>query len=76
MGRRDGGGREELQREVAVGDAVQRVARRLAEAERPRRGVAVDGKARAGQRGGAERAFVEPRAASRTRDRSRPNIST
>ena len=54
----DRGERQELQREIAVGDRIDRIARRLAEAERLRRHVPVDRKARAGERGGSERALV------------------
>ena len=54
----DRGDRQEFQREIAVGHAVERVARRLAEAERLGRHVAVDRKAGAGQRCRTERRFV------------------
>src|SRR3954466_4341839 len=52
--------REELDREIAVGDGVERVRRGAVETERLGGHVAVDQKGRAGQRGGAERAFIEP----------------
>ena len=60
-GERRGG--EELDREIAVGDGVERIGRRPVEAERRGGRVAVDRKRGAGERGGAERAFVEPAAA-------------
>ena len=73
----DRGGRQRLEREIAVGDAVERIGRRPVEAERLRGGVAVDRKRGAGQRRGAERAFVQPRARIRRSGRDRaPNIST
>ena len=52
--------RQEFQREVAVGHGVERVGRRPVEAERLGGHVAVDRKRGAGERGGAERAFVQP----------------
>ncbi len=51
--------RQEFQREVAVGDRIERIAGRLAEAERLGGHVAVDRKAGAGKRGGTDRAFVQ-----------------
>ena len=59
MGRGDRCGGERLEREVAVGDAVERVGRRPVEAERVGRHLPVDRKGCSGERRGAERAFVE-----------------
>ena len=59
MGAGERGGGEELDREIAVGHGVERICRRPVEAERGRGRVAVDRKRGAGERGGAERAFVE-----------------
>ena len=56
----DRGRRQRLEDEVAIGDAVERIGGRPVEAERLRRGKAVDRKRGAGERRGAERAFVEP----------------
>ena len=50
---------QRLQGEVAVGDAVERIGGRPIEAQRFRRHVPVDGKRRAGQGGGTQRALVE-----------------
>ena len=55
----DRGDGEEFQREVAVGDRIQRIAGRLAKAQRRRRHVSVDREARSGQRRRAQRAFVD-----------------
>ena len=55
-------GHQIIEREIAVRDRVERIGGRPVEAERQRGRLAVDRKAGAGQRGGAERAFVEPRA--------------
>ena len=62
MHRADGGGGQGFQHEIAVRDAVERVGGGPVEAQRRRRGLPVDGERGAGQRGGAERAFVQPRA--------------
>ena len=51
-----------IEHEVAIGDGVDRVRGRLIEAQGSGRGLAVDRKARPGQRRGTERAFVEPHA--------------
>ena len=51
-----------VEREVAVGDGVERVGAGPVEAQSGGGGVAIDRKAGAGQRRGAERALVEPRA--------------
>ena len=51
---------ERLQHEVAVGDRVERIRHRPVEAERLRGHVAVERERGAGERGGAERRFVEP----------------
>ena len=68
---------QRLQHEVAVGDGVERVGRRPVEAERLGGHVPVDGKRGAGQRGGAQRALVEPRAGIGEAGRGRaPSIST
>ena len=61
MHRRDGGGGQRLQHEVAVGDGVERIRHRPVEAERLRGHVAVDRERRAGERRGAERHLVQPR---------------
>src|SRR5207253_9898681 len=45
---------------VAIGDRIKRVRHRTVETERLRRGVAVDRERGAGERGGAERRFVQP----------------
>ncbi|MND46487.1 hypothetical protein D3C80_373620 [compost metagenome] len=55
----DRGDRQEFQREIAVGDGVDGVAGRLAEAERLRRHVAVNGVAGAGKSGSTDRAFIQ-----------------
>ena len=60
-GERRGG--EKLDREIAVGDGVERIGRGPVEAERGGGRVAVDRECGAGERGGAERALVEPTAA-------------
>ena len=60
MHRRDRAGRQRLQHEIAVGDGVERIRHRPRKAERLRRHGAVDRKRRAGERAGAERAFIEP----------------
>ena len=62
MHHRDGGGRQELERPVARRHGVQAVARRLVEAERPCRVVAVERQGRSGQRTRAEGRAREPRA--------------
>src|SRR5437667_253923 len=54
--------RQELQREVAVADAVEGIARGAVEAQRLCRGLAIDRKRRARERARAQRALVEPRA--------------
>ncbi len=59
MRRRDRGGRERLEREVAIGDAVERIGGRPVEAERLGGHVAVDRERGAGERRRAERTFVE-----------------
>ncbi len=51
---------EELDREIAVGDGIERVGRRAGRSRARRRWLAVDRKRGAGERGGAERALVEP----------------
>ena len=51
-----------IEREVAVAHPVQAVARRPVEAERCRRHLPIQREAGAGERGGAERAEVHPRA--------------
>ena len=58
---RDRAGRERLEHEVAVGDRVERIRRRAVEAERMRGHVAIERKRSAGERGGTERTFIEPR---------------
>ena len=63
MDRAERGGGQELDDEVAVRDGVHRVGARPVEAERRGGRIAVDRERRAGQRGGAQRAFVEPYAA-------------
>ena len=74
---RDGSRGQRLEREVAVRHGVERVGRRPVEAQRLGRHVPVDGKRRAGQRGGTQRALVEPRAGHRQAGRGRaPSIST
>jgi hypothetical protein len=52
--------RQRLQNEIAVGDGIERIRRRPRKAERFGRHRAIDRKGRAGERRGAERAFVEP----------------
>jgi hypothetical protein len=69
-------GRQELQREIAVGHGVERIGHRPVEAQRLRRHVAVDREGRARKRRGAERAFVHPRPGVAEAARSRANIST
>ena len=59
MRRRDRRGGERLEREVAVGDAVERIGGRPVEVKRLRGHVAVDRKRGAGERSRAERTFVE-----------------
>ena len=51
--------RERLEREVAIGDAVERIGGRPVEVKRLRGHVAVDRERGAGERGGAKRTFVE-----------------
>ena len=66
-----------LEREVAVGDAVERIGGRPVEAERLRRHLAVDREGGAGERRRAERAFVEALArVARSGPASRASIST
>ena len=72
---RDGGRGERFEREVAVGDAVERVRHRPVEAQRFRRLVPVDRKRRAGKRGRAERAFVQAACARRRSGRDRARTS-
>ena len=68
---------QRLQREIAVGDAVERVGGRPVEAERLGRHVPVDRERGAGQRRRAERAFVERGGGHRRSGRGRaPSIST
>ena len=55
----DGGGGKRLQHEIAIRDGVERIRHRALEAERLGGHVAVDREGGAGQRGGAERTFVE-----------------
>ena len=55
------GGGEIIEREVAVGNAVEAVRRRAIEAERVRGALAVDRKAGAGECRRSQRAFVHPR---------------
>ena len=57
---RDGGGGQRLEGKVAVGDGIERIGRRPLEAQRLGRHVPVDRERRAGERGRAERALVEP----------------
>jgi hypothetical protein len=52
-------GRQRLEREVAVGHGIERIGGRPVEAERFRRHLAVDREGGAGERRGAERAFVQ-----------------
>ena len=59
MPARDRGRRERLEREVAVGDAVERIGGRPVEKKRLGGHLAVDRERGAGERGGAERTFVE-----------------
>ena len=54
----DAGGREEFEREVAVGDAVERVGGGAVEAQGAGRHVAVDGEGGSGEGGGPQGAFV------------------
>src|SRR3954451_11509722 len=56
-------GGEKLDREIAVGDSVERIGRGTIKAERGGGRVAVDRECGAGERGGAEWALVEPNAA-------------
>ena len=56
-GQRRGG--EKLDREIAVGDGIDRIRGRAVEAERGGGPVAVDRKSGAGERGGAERGLIE-----------------
>ena len=60
MGCRDRGRGQEFEHEIAVRDGIQRVRRGPVETERGCRPVAVDRVGRAGERGGAQRTFVEP----------------
>ena len=55
--RREG---QEFQREIPVGDRIERIAGRLAKAKGGRRLMAIDRKAGSGERGRAEGAFVHP----------------
>ena len=59
MDRAKGGGRQVFQCEIPIRHRIQGVGRRPVEAEHAGGPVAVDGKRRAGQGGGAERAFVQ-----------------
>jgi hypothetical protein len=56
----DGGGGKELQREIAIGDGIERVGAGAVEAEGGGGGVPVNRERGAGQRRGAQRALVEP----------------
>ena len=58
MHRTDGAGRKRLEHEVAVGDRVERVARRAVEAQGLRRHMAVDGEAGSGKGHGTQRVLV------------------
>ena len=60
MHRADRRGGERLHHEVAVGHGVERIRGRPVEAERLRGHLAVERKRRAGERRGAERAFIQP----------------
>ena len=60
--RADRGGAEEFEREIAVRDRIEAVGGGPVEAERRRRGVAIDRKRGAGERRRPEGAFVHPRA--------------
>ena len=72
----DAGGIEEVEREIAVAGDVHAVARDGVEAEVARDGLAVEGKAAAGQRARAERQHVgAARGPRRSRSQSRANIS-
>ena len=51
---------EEFDREIAVGDGIERICRRPVEAQRRGGRLAVDRERGAGQRRGAQRQFVEP----------------
>ena len=57
----DGAGRQRFQHKIAVGDGVERIRHRPRKTERLRGHAAIDRERRSGKRGGAERAFVEPR---------------
>ena len=63
MGGEDGAGGQELDGEVAGRNGIHGIGHRPREAERGGRGRRVDGKAGAGERAGAERAFVQAAAA-------------
>ena len=74
-----GRGHQIIEREVAVGDGIERVGAGPVEAQSGGGGVAVDREAGAGEGGGAERAFVQPlagvgeaRAVARGASRNRP----
>ncbi len=56
----DGGSGEELQREIAIRDAVEAIRGRSVKPQNARRHLAINRKAGARQRGGAQRAFVHP----------------
>jgi len=58
MHRAGGGGGDEVEHEVAIGDGVDRVLRDVGEAELTRDGTAVGGEVDAGQRAGAERQAI------------------
>ena len=59
MQRRHRAGRQEFQREVAVGHGIHGISRRPVEAERGGGHLPVDGKRRAGERRRAQRRFVQ-----------------
>ena len=61
--RRERGRGDELHDVVAVGHRVERIGHRAGEAQRLRRPARIDRMRRAGERRGAERRFVQPRAA-------------
>ena len=60
MARRDSGGREGFEREVAVGHGVDGIGRRAVEAQRLRGHPTVDGKGRSGKRRSAQGTLVQP----------------